>query len=582
MDTVINIKDFTTGRGSGEDTSLAVFLALEECRKETDSTLVFPKGIYHFYPDKAYEELYCISNHGIYTLKKCAFPIKKINSITIDGDGSDFIFHGSINPFVVDFSSNVTLKNFSIDWERPMITQGLVLKSEDNYIEVKISQEYPYRIENNKIIFIGEGWEQRGENIWSLMEIDSKTNAPAYMSGDGIGAPIRSLEAEEIQPGIIRFKGNIKRKPAVGNNLLFRHGDRYNPGIFIKDSKDIDIIGVNLYSANGMGVIAQKSENINILKTNILPTPGSDRAFSVDADATHFVNCRGLVKLEECNFQLQMDDPLNIHGIYGRIIERRDDHTLLITLVHEMQKGVEFVGANDDIRLIRCKDLSPYGKNVVKECKRISKDYMLVTVVNPLPENIEENDTIENMSWNAELIIRNCNFKANRARGPLISTPRKALVENNVFNIPGCGILIEGDSNYWFESGAVEDVTIRNNTFLECTFGNWGSAVIQVTPGVKEPEKAECYHRNIRIEGNTFKLFDSNLLYAHSVDGISFKNNIIESSDMYKKHGLMTHVIKLRACKCIDISCNEFPQEYSKALIEGVEVDLREMNEVIL
>lgn len=582
MDTVINIKDFTTGRGSGEDTSLAVFLALEECRKETDSTLVFPKGIYHFYPDKAYEELYCISNHGIYTLKKCAFPIKKINSITIDGDGSDFIFHGSINPFVVDFSSNVTLKNFSIDWERPMITQGLVLKSEDNCIEVKISQEYPYRIENNKIIFIGEGWEQRGENIWSLMEIDSKTNAPAYMSGDGIGVPFRSLEAEEIQLGIVRFKGNIKRKPAVGNNLLFRHGDRYNPGIFIKDSKNIDVIGVNLYSANGMGVIAQKSENINILKTNILPAPGSDRAFSVDADATHFVNCRGLVKLEECNFQLQMDDPLNIHGIYGRIIERRDDHTLLITLVHEMQKGVEFVGANDDIRLIRCKDLSPYGKNVVKECIRISKDYMLVTAMNPLPENIEENDTIENMSWNAELIIRNCNFKANRARGPLISTPRKALVENNVFNIPGCGILIEGDSNYWFESGAVEDVTIRNNTFLECTFGNWGSAVIQVTPGVKEPEKAECYHRNIRIEGNTFILFDSNLLYAHSVDGISFKNNIIESSDMYKKHGLMTHVIKLRACRCIDISCNEFPQEYSKALIEGVEVDLREMNEVIL
>jgi hypothetical protein len=205
----------------------------------------------------------------------------------------------------------------------------------------------------------------------------------------------------------------------------------------------------------------------------------------------------------------------------------------------------------------------------------------MVKVVDPLPNNIEANDTIENKTWNAELIIRNCNFKANRARGPLISTPCKALVENNVFNIPGCGILIEGDSNYWFESGAVEDVTIRNNTFLECTFGNWGKAVIQVTPGVKEPEKAECYHKNIKIENNRFILFDSNLLYAHSVDGISLKNNVIKKANTYKKHDFMRHVIELKACKNIDISCNEFPEEYSIALISGEEISLRVRNEVV-
>jgi hypothetical protein len=580
MKNIINIENFGIEAGTGKDASLATFLALEECRKVTNPTLVFPKGKYHFYPDKAYEELYCISNHGIYTLKRCGFPIKKIDNITIDGDGSDFIFHGIINPFVVDFSSNVNLKNFSIDWERPMITQGLILKSEDSYIEVKISKEYPYKIDNNKMVFIGEDWEQYGETIWSVMEIDSKTNAPAYMSGDGIGVPFRNLNVQEIEPGIVRLKGNIKRKPTVGNNLLFRHGDRYNPGIFIKDSKNINITGVNLYSANGMGVIAQKSENISIIKMNILPTPRSGRAFSLDADATHFVNCKGLVKLEECNFELQMDDPLNIYGIYGRVMECRDDHTLLVSLVHDMQKGVEIVADGDEIRLIRCKDLSSYGKNVVTECKRINIDYVLVSVANPLPEDIEKNDTIENMSWNAELIIRDCNFKANRARGPLISTPCKVLVENNIFNIPGCGVLIEGDSNYWFESGAVEDVTIRNNTFLECTFGDWGKAVIQITPGIKEPENAECYHRNIKIEGNTFKLFDSNLLYAHSVDGLTFKNNIIERSDKYKKHGLMTHVIELKACKGIDISDNEFPTEYTKALIAGEEVDLGEKNKI--
>jgi hypothetical protein len=41
------------------------------------------------------------------------------------------------------------------------------------------------------------------------------------------------------------------------------------------------------------------------------------------------------------------------------------------------------------------------------------------------------------------------------------------LIENNRFPSSGSAILIAGDANAWYESGAVRDVTIRGHVFGE-------------------------------------------------------------------------------------------------------------------
>lgn len=58
------------------------------------------------------------------------------------------------------------------------------------------------------------------------------------------------------------------------------------------------------------------------------------------------------------------------------------------------------------------------------------------------------------------------------ARSILVSTPRKVVIEGNTFSSIMSAILFEGDMSHWYESGAVRDVTVRNNRFLDGTYGD--------------------------------------------------------------------------------------------------------------
>lgn len=69
---------------------------------------------------------------------------------------------------------------------------------------------------------------------------------------------------------------------------------RYNPAFFISNSENIGIRDVTLYHCGGMGVIAQSSEDIELLRLKVIPAEG--RMISITADATHFVNCKGYIK----------------------------------------------------------------------------------------------------------------------------------------------------------------------------------------------------------------------------------------------------------------------------------------------
>ena len=47
--------------------------------------------------------------------------------------------------------------------------------------------------------------------------------------------------------------------------------------------------------------------------------PGSGHWFSLAADATHFVYCRGKIEIRNCLFERQLDDAVNINGIYDLV-----------------------------------------------------------------------------------------------------------------------------------------------------------------------------------------------------------------------------------------------------------------------
>jgi hypothetical protein len=102
------------------------------------------------------------------------------------------------------------------------------------------------------------------------------------------------------------------------------------------------------------------------------------------------------------------------------------------------------------------------------------------------------------------------------------------LIEENTFYNPSSGIWVAGDANYWFESGPVHELVIRNNRFLECGYAD-GAPAITIAPEIPAPAAgAPCYHRNITIEGNEFRTRGGRILQARSVEGLTVRGNLHE------------------------------------------------------
>jgi hypothetical protein len=145
-----------------------------------------------------------------------------------------------------------------------------------------------------------------------------------------------------------------------------------------------------------------------------------------------------------------------------------------------------------------------------------------------------------------------------------MTTPGKVIIENNVFESSGSAILIAGDANGWYESGAVSDVLIRNNVFNDpcmTSMYQFCEGIISIYPEIPKPDITRPFHRNIRIENNEFHPFDFPVLYAKSVDGLSFTGNKLIRSTRFKSFHSRKSTFTFEDCVNITVTGNSFEGE---------------------
>jgi len=581
--TLIYMKDYGLEKTRKKDGIKFIKKALKDINGDQPKKLIFSRGTYHFYPDHCEARNYYESNTTDINPKVCAFLFEKVNNLVIDGNGSTLIFHGQMQPFTFDSCTNITLQNVSIDWENPLIAQGEVLKITDQYIDLGINaNEFPHHIEDGKLVFDVYGGKT---NNWKgTMEFDRTEKYIVPQTGDWgcLGRNWQDYIAETTMPGIVRLHHDFTRKPKTGNFLVLRHAERAHSGVFIKESKNVTIQNLNLYHATGLGILAQFSEDLTFNGYRAIPNEFRRHYFGGGDDGLQVSNCKGQVTVTNCEFAGLMDDPINVHGTSVQVQEIISEKEVKCKFMHNQSVGLNWGHNGDKISFIENEGMFSLGTGNIKKFTPIDSDNFILTFNSEIPKKLEVGDAIENLTWSPDFTVKDSQFKNCRARGLLVSTPGKVIIENNIFESSGSAILIAGDANGWFESGAVTDVLIKNNTFTDlCNTSSYQfcEGIISIYPIIpKLDENTPAFHKNIRIDGNRFNPFDYPLLFARSTDSISFTNNTVTRSYNFEPYHDRQFTFTFESCKNITLTGNTFSDDLLGKNVLLIKTDKNELH----
>lgn len=544
---------------SADDMTPVVRNAIEEVR-DTHIKLVFAEGTYHFKPDYAFQKYCAVTNHEN-GLKNIIFNLSGFESVEIEGNGAELIFSGQVMPFLFEDCSKVTARDFSIDWDIPFLFQGEVIavNPEEGWRDLKPSTEgFSWKLVNGQVQFplIDEFMYS---SLGSSLAFEKDPKRVAHGAWDLNSRP---KFVERRKGGVLRFHEQLRQFPEVGtilNSKGPKGENRYAPAIHVKSSSNIHMENVVVHHALGMGFLMERTDTATLKNCGVYVKEGSDRVVSATADATHFCNCKGEILMEGCRFEQMLDDGTNVHGTYVEVNRVINDHTIRVELKHFQQLGFEFAGPGDEVWLIHQPSPRRTTVNMILSARKLNDRFIELKFRDTLPRRLRAGDLIENKTWNPTFTLRGCTIQNHRARNIVLKTPLKILIEDNDFSSMMSSIFFRGESFYWFESGNVQDVTIRNNRFNYCAYSGAEHAVLNITPRLGQAfRQDEMFDRNIRFENNIIETFDSRIVWADRVDGLVIANNTIKQVKNAEPLYPDAAMFDFRNCRNVELRNNSY------------------------
>lgn len=517
--------DFDVFRKSGNDTC-DLISALEFCKNINADGLKFKKGVYEFCDKFAEKAIISVSNHGDTDQRKSTFLLKNVENFTVDGGGSTFIFKGIMNAFTLMGCRFVTLKNFKVIFPDYPYPNGFVTNITNEFFDLRFDSD---SVEvRDGVLYVNSG--EFSDKVHCDVRFDGRTHEIIRNTGDNsLGININKLNCKQLENGDFRFF-NPPKFPQKTDVFGLLTGIRRASGILLDNSTDTIIQNVTIHSCIGIGIIAQCCHNVTVDGCRV--TAGQGRFVSSAADATHFVSCTGLVEVKNSLFEHMLDDALNVHGIYTKVVENGIG-TAVVRFMNSASKGIEIYKKGDTLAALDPETLKPFETLMVKSATLT--DYEHTALEFEEGKTLPIDCIIENLTQYPELLFHNNTVQNNRARGMLIATNRKAVVKNCRFHTSGSAIVLECDGKFWFESGAVRDLTIENNVFYDCRYANWNKGVISI-PKSKQSVDGFYYHGKIKITNNRFDGNSDDDVYADNVTELIYQNNISNSPVLTLSH----------------------------------------------
>ena len=545
-------KDFDVARfgavaDDGKDDSAAVQTAIDECKKEPGSRLVFHKGRYDFFYNQKPSD--CLLFVGLHDL-------------SIVGPGAELVFHGLVHGLSFYDCSNISIQGLTIDWDRLPFSEGTVVaRPDDVTIDVQVDPKFPVT---------------GGEKVQAMMEFDPATGLPARKMVYGNSAYVVDQydavkTAELVGPQRLRLHLNYRMTPgpAVGALLILRHQVYGYNAFEIVGGSHFTLRDIRIYAAPGMGMWTRLSSDFVIRNVNVMIRPGSGRHMSTCADGLHFLYTSGTVDIADCLFEGLGDDAINIHGIYLAIDQVVDDHTISVCndpCAPQVADLVEFSHPT----------LTPIARDVVKSVTP-QGGKLLIGFADPLPAGLAPGDTIFNRSRIPKAHISGCTARANRARGFLIGAAGGIIEKNTFDHCTGEAIQVWADDSYWKEGPGTTDLCIRLNQIHGVNYGAaMSEAAINVYAEMAGGKIAAAgVHQRIFIDQNTIDDTTLGGIRVTSASTVFVINNTITRCCQQKatpREGSESAPIILENVQDAQINANriaDFPSANKMVLLKG-------------
>ena len=172
-------------------------------------------------------------------------------------------------PLSLLHSENCTLKNFSIDFENPHITQVQIIENTpDKGVVFKVADYVKYRItETNEFEAYGDSWTTRPS---TGIAFEEKTKRVVYRTSD---LTFSTRGIQEKAPGILQAPAWKDSRLIPGTVVAMRTYERPAPGLFLAHNVNTRLENIQIHYAESPSTIFQSACVAKMIPATSPPRP---------------------------------------------------------------------------------------------------------------------------------------------------------------------------------------------------------------------------------------------------------------------------------------------------------------------
>lgn len=505
----LNVRDFGAVPDDGKDDGSAVMAVVAKASSNNAPVQIdFDPGTYDFMP--VAENVPGRAGNAAVLLRNCA-------NLVIDGHGAELLIHQQdISAFQVLFSTNVIIRNFSVDYDPLPFSQGTVQSVDTTNGTFVFDLQAGFPAPDDPFFKSCRSWGM-------LKDVKHPGRLKANCPNVFFYKNVQALNGNS-------FRFELTRKPQIDNfavgDVFVMVGRSASIGRY-SVSENITFDHITVYACPSALFVGSQTSLLNVL--NCRAVLKGDRLITAGADGVHCQAARIGPWVENCDFEGLSDDCLNIYGLPIYILKQESSSQLKVHSRAEIRLGDHLVFFNPQSgRIIRETTVKSFSGNTLELTDPIDETLHIAPAGTPMDErgwkiydHFYNLDAIGN-----DFVYRNNVMHDGRRYGIFIKASN-GLIENNRFEGLSSQAMEIANDPAWPEGFWSRNLVIQNNRVSECGYGNDDPCAVIASLNLNG-DASESIQKNIILLNNEFHAVSGPALKVNGADDL-----VVESNQFY-------------------------------------------------